>query len=215
MRLGQSSRLVCVAGFTLLEVLVVLGITSVLAGLVLQLLLQAFRLDSTARRQFDEGAPASVRQLWLRDAIGAAQADTPDDRPAFEGSSTEVSLVTPDSLAQAGPAYGRLILSIERSPEGDSTLRAISAGAARRDSAADEAPASALLRWPVAEVRFRYRGQAGDWVDSWPPATAAAEAQPIPTALMVEVTSRPSESLVVRIPNTPKVLPPRQNAQDD
>jgi prepilin-type N-terminal cleavage/methylation domain-containing protein len=202
-------------GFTLMEVLVALAVTSVLAALVLQFLMQAHRLDSMAGRYLEEGAPASLRQMWLRDAITAAQGSTPDGLQAFEGDTARLALVGPDSIVQSGPGYGRLFLAIDQQAEGGSALSVRSDASPSSRSPQEGSSPITLLRWQETQVRFRYRDGAGAWSDAWPPPSGSSPPPPIPTAVMVEVPGRPSESIVMRLANSPRLLPPRQHTMDD
>jgi prepilin-type N-terminal cleavage/methylation domain-containing protein len=202
-------------GFTLMEVLVALAITSVLAALVLQFLVQASHLDAQTSRYLEGGAPPGVRQVWLRDAVAAAQSSAPDGRRAFEGNHATMTLVSPDAIVRSGPGYGRLVLAIERLPEGGSVLVSQVPGVAESAVPSGGVTPLPLMRWPFEQVRFRYRDGSGVWGDAWPPAGAVSPAPAIPSAVMIEVPLSPIDSIVVDIPNSPKQLPPRRDTLDD
>jgi hypothetical protein len=197
-----------------MEVLVALGITSLIATLVLQLLVQAARLDAQAGRGLAEGAPLSLRETWLRDALGSAQASAWDGLPPFSGQPSRLEFISPDSILPLGPGLSRMALELQVSPGPSVLLSAKPADWHSEGEAIDTRAPLRLMAWPASAARFRFRDAAGSWHDRWPP-SQPDPALPIPSALLIEIDGDSASTLIISNPNSSMTLPGRRDIGDD
>ena len=196
-------------GFTLVEVLVALSITSLIAALVLQLMVQGARLEIQAGRSLADGAPQSIREIWLRDALSAVLVSPADHPAAFTGDAARMEFDTPDAVVPLGPRYGRMAFELRPQSGGSTQLFAVPPLTGPAANADTSGSGLLLAHWPASAVRFRYRDAAGSWHDVWPP-EQHQEPPPIPSAVSIEALGAEQLTLVVSNVNTPVRLPSRR-----
>jgi prepilin-type N-terminal cleavage/methylation domain-containing protein len=162
-------------GFTLLEMLVVLLITSLIFVLLMEALNQVFHMQTRLETRNEGSIDEELAAVWLRDAVAGLQ---PDQRLAphvFRGDAHRIEGITTNPVsAQRGGVPTVISLSIESDRlKGESFLRY-----------EDGETRVTLLSKPIDDMRFRYLGDGGDAFDDWPP--HFADAPQIPRLILVE-----------------------------
>lgn len=150
-------------GFTLLEALVCLAITALVAVLVLD----AVRLAGTGavriERFVSSELGARIDLLALRDAIGASRAEHVDTPYAFSGDENSFSGYTTRSALPGSAGSARYTAELARSAGTITLIYRELAGEA------DEDTSWHVRSWPADAARFEYRDDlTGAWVDTWP-----------------------------------------------
>ena len=177
-------RLFFTTGFTLLEMLVTLVIVSLLMAVLMQTLLYALQLRTRILEQQWQQQAVVLQEYWFRSssaALAPGKKDQPEgvfsgDRVGFRGL----------SLA---PLLGDLGIPIRiewrlETEAKDITLR-------YRQS--EDAQGWIIAHWVGIQAGFRYRDEAGQWSERWPPAGLAVSAtEPglpqLPTAIRLDIT---------------------------
>lgn len=143
-------------GFTLVEVLVVLAFTSLIAVLLLQMMTILLRGYDQAGRIQGQLAMDTMRFNWFRETIGVMAASL-DEEFAFRGSKYEITGFTMAPLLAESGTLTRVSWTLRDNRDGKALWY-------------QEWQHEPLLigQWPDTEVSFAYRGQRSDWLDSWP-----------------------------------------------
>lgn len=171
------------AGFTLLEMLVTLVIISLLMVLLMQGLLYALQLRTRTVEQQQRQRITLLQEHWFRSSSAALAPGKADQPEVFSGDRTGFKGL---SLAPVLGEVGAPILIEWR-------LANNAEGVVLRYRQGKEQPGWPMTRWDAAtEAGFRYRDDAGQWLDRWPPAgltQSATEpaALQLPTAIELAV----------------------------
>lgn len=144
-------------GFTLVEVLVVLALTGMIAVLLLQMMTVLLRGHDQVGRIQSQLLTDTMRFHWFRDSIGHMAASL-DEEFGFVGSHSSFSGYT---MAPLLAQQGKLTkVSWE--------IRSMSDGPGLWYQEAGAAP-MLIGRWPYADdLSFEYRGQRSAWLSNWP-----------------------------------------------
>ncbi|QSI75593.1 type II secretion system protein [Niveibacterium microcysteis] len=148
------------AGFTLLEMLVVLAITSMVFALLMESLQQAFRIQLKLNEVTSDSTGGALADAWFRDLIEGLQPGERLSPQVFKGESTALSGLTlrPVSASSEGmPTQFTLSLVVDRQQQ-VTRLR-------YRDATLE----AELHAFPSAEVRFVYQDDDGAEFEQWPP----------------------------------------------
>ncbi len=147
-------------GFTLVEMLVVLVLTALVAAIAFEGLARVADLRLRLARHLDGALDETVTGAWFRASIAALQPDLAEAPGVFRGSAAEMSGLTLRPLdlpAGATTPFGwRLRVD---AASGTTRLGYRGADGAWREIAA----------WPGAGARFLYAGADGEWRSEWPP----------------------------------------------
>ncbi len=172
---GFKSRRHLAAGFTLLEMLVVLLITS----LIFTLLMAALRQTLSVQERLDAlGGDSVAEQLatdWLRGTIAGLQPDERLGPNVFHGETHQITGLTtqPVTVERSGmPTVIALRIESDRI-KGQSVLQ-YDDGTTKLE----------LLRRAADDMRFRFIGDDGQAQDAWPP--IASDPPQIPRLILVE-----------------------------
>ena len=146
------------AGFTLVEVLVVLVIGSLVSALLFQMLAQTYRLRSRFAEQLAESQTGRMRADWLRQSLRGLESLTQDAPSRFSGQSTTLQGLTSAPIGQRGTSLRDFRLEWAPRPsgwelrysDGETPWPLWAAGAAGRPG-------------------FRYIDDQGDEHEQWPP----------------------------------------------
>lgn len=200
----QKSRHPGDAGFTLIELVVALGVLALLASMLPGAFAVAQRAWDTVRRverlDADKAARAFVEQR-LMEALPVLVADARGARQSgFRGEARRLSFIAPSASGPAGGGLYRYDLVAETAGERDAlVLRQSMASAATSPTAAD---VPRVLSEGLAGLRFRYFGRAADdqdrrWHDGWPDGDRLPELVEIAESDATARVRSPFRSLVV------------------
>ena len=153
-------------GFTLIEVMVVLTLTGMIAALLLQMMTIMLRGYDQAGRIQSRLAIESMRYTWFRDSVGGLAASL-DEEFGFQGSSAEFSGYTLTALQNSTGKLTGFRWSIRPSSRGQSLYY-------------EEDNKAPLLMgsWSGTQLTFSYRGQSSGWLSEWPAADLPAGVLP-------------------------------------
>ena len=147
------------AGFTLLEMLVVLIIVGMTTTLLFQMLSQTFRLQRVAGFQIASAQQGAMQADWLRQVVGGLQPDYQDGKDLFKGTRRKITALSNNPLTVD---YGAPVpVVLELAYDADSDITRLTYG-----SAAEGTP---LMSWTRDVGRFLYVDAKGDTHDTWPP----------------------------------------------
>lgn len=213
------------AGYTLIEVLIMLAVTAILAATVLETVrastANGIRIEQAARNASQDYITlASVRR-----AVQASRPDYIDGAHKFVGDETGFSSLTSLSATTAGPGALGYRVSLVNAPEGANLVYE------------DEGGSLQAVSWPGGIGRLSYFGEAPDdqigfrsrlgephtreWSEQWPPRQLGSTTsrvqgiyyQPLPRAIRVEVdlTEGRNQVIVFQLPIT---APPQPRIED-
>lgn len=157
------------AGFTLLEALVCLAITSLVAVLVLDSVRLAGSGAVRIGRFVSTEMNARIDMTVLREAVGATRPEHIETERAFAGTATGFGGYTTRSALpeSAASAYYTVTLAGD-----DDTIALIYREGLEED---ENDRRWRIMSWPASEARFEYRDpDTGRWEESWPPASLAS-----------------------------------------
>lgn len=150
-------------GFTLVEMLVVLVLMALVAGMVFEGLGRVADLRLRLARHLDGALDSAIVGSWFRSSIAALLPDKDGAPNAFRGGPREMSGLTLQPLDQ--PTGAAVPFAWRLAPDPASGLVRLSYRGA--DDAWREVAA-----WTGTGARFLYAGPDGEWQDEWPPALA-------------------------------------------
>lgn len=148
------------AGFTLVEVLVVLVITGLISSILLQALEQVYKLQSRFGLQLAQGQQGAMYTDWFRQAIQGFQTDYPDGKNIFKADERKIEGLTTNPLSADYGAPTAITLQLEYETATDKTTLKYVAHDRKMD----------LFSWSGKNNgRFSFIDQAGEPHDRWPP----------------------------------------------
>lgn len=177
-------------GFTLIEILVVLVLTSLIAGILLEGLQQIYSLERRFGSEIYRNQQESMRVDWFRTSIQGLMPDYSDGKNQFKG---EARWMAGQTIAAFDKPDGALVptrwfIDVD-TQTGQTTLFAGSL-----------ASKEAILSWEGSEGRFVYFDNAGERQESWPP--LLKKGPQIPSAIILEMGGSESRC-VVALPRGP------------
>lgn len=158
------------AGFTLLEMLLAIGLLVLLAGLAYSTLRTSVRSWEAADTQADREDALRVGWPFLHQTLAAARAERdPDERNAirFNGDATQLSWVAelPAHFAAGGPRL--LTLTTADDPRRDRRQLVLRSGSLDPDQVAVEDAQQAVLVDHLQEIVIQYYGADDDGAPRW------------------------------------------------
>ena len=145
-------------GFTLMEVLVVLVITAMISGLLMQALAQVYGLEQRLGLQLQRSQGDAVQEDWFRQIVQQLQPDTPDGPGRLRGDARGFASLGLDPLADNPGIPRQMVLSL-RTQGRMTELRLNHAG-----------EDVVLARWEgLSDASFSYQDAKGASHDAWPP----------------------------------------------
>lgn len=159
-------------GFTLIEMLVTLALTALVSSLLWQALGTVAQLESTLERTRTLSNDDQLRRAWVEQALAGVMAGADGDPMRFKGGTKRLNSYTsmPPWPGSLGPEA--MTLELERDAKGQRLL-------ARRPGS--DKPLE-LWRWEGDGGGFAYLDAAGNWLETWPPASARV-AETLPAAI--------------------------------
>jgi prepilin-type N-terminal cleavage/methylation domain-containing protein len=149
------------SGFTLVEVLVVLLITALVATLLFQALAQTYRLQARFGEQLTQSQGGTMRVDWYRQLLQGLQANFSDSTKKFSGTSQSLEGLSSSAPSVVGGAMAwiRLDIASDESPGLGGHLKLVTNGQEVK-----------LLSWPMGQrAEFAYLDEEGVEHDQWPP----------------------------------------------
>lgn len=187
------------AGFTLLEILVVLVLTSLVVAILLQGLQQVYRLQTHFGAETFNAQQGAMRIDWFRSSANGIMPDYLDGKSRFKGTSRRMSGQTSAPLDAPEGALVPFVWRIEFDARiGETVLRS-----------GDGAESPVVLSWPGNDGRFLYVDQDGRDHDIWPP-YAGKPATQVPLMILLEMGETGHGRRIVAVPRGPEKPWPRQ-----
>ena len=190
-------------GFTLLEMLVVMILTGMITGILMQGLHQVFRLQTHFGREIFDTQQGEMYTEWFRQSVNGLMPDYADGKHKFKGSQREFSGLTLAPLDTANTALLPFSWHLRFDPETGRTQLRYGTG----DDAAT------VLSWPGNSGRFVYFDANNEAHDEWPPFLGMWPQ--LPQAIYLENQNTEQPRVIVAVPKgleTP--LPRRKDLQD-
>ena len=195
LRRGKCAS-VRIQGFTLMEMLVVLIITSLAAGLLMEASGHVLGLQSRLNGQLQRLRGPALSADWLRQVVQGLQPDYSDGDHQFKGSTRGFAGLTTNSLSGDYGGMAAFAVRMDYDNATDTTTLRYAPGAgpgtvdARLPDALPEGLGGgnrpvALLRWRGNAQRLRYWDERGQPHEDWPP--PLGQARPLPSAISLEV----------------------------
>lgn len=186
------------AGFTLLEILVVLVLTSLITGILLQGLQQVYRLQTHFGAELFHAQREAMQIDWFRSSINGIMPDYADGKNKFKGEPRKMSGQTTAPLnAPAGALVPFLWRMDFDSRTGGMALYA--------DEGSEVQP---ILTWPGNEGRFLYVDDEGISREFWPP--FSGKPPQVPRMVLLEMGASGQGRKLVSVPRGPDVPWPKQ-----
>lgn len=190
-------------GFTLLEMLVVLILTGVITGILMQGLNQVFRLQTHFGRELFNTQQGQMYAEWFRQSVNGLMPDYNDGTHKFKGSQREFSGMTLSPLDMAAETLVPFVWRLRFDPKSGHTQLLY--------GVEDDAPA--VLAWRGNSGRFVYIDDNREAHDDWPP--FLGKWPQLPKAIYLESRSAEEPRIIVAAPKGPEDPLPRQKDYQD
>lgn len=183
-------------GFTLVEVLVVLVITSMVSALLFQVLAQVGRVQSRFGEQLAQSQEGAMRAEWFREVVHGLQVVEADNAQRFVGQRQRfVGLTRTGLQARAGAAHF-VAVEVRETPK-------TPGGEVRVAQAPSGEQATTLLAWAGSgTAEFAYLDSNGVEYTQWPPAPGQYKALHLPQDLGGGFTAQPANPVPPQLPAT-------------
>jgi prepilin-type N-terminal cleavage/methylation domain-containing protein len=183
-------------GFTLIEVLVALAITSLVMTLLMSAVYYVFQIRSRMIEEVTTGETQIRQRLWFRQLVAGVQPVAPEEADRFEGDANGFrALFARGFVAADQPAPESARLYLDRDDPGVTKLMYASAVTQLE-----------LARWFKAKPRFRYWTQAGNAETAWNERLQPVERLPAAIELEIEYESGSTETWFARVESTPWLI---------
>ena len=185
------------SGFTLLEMLVVLILTGLITGILLQGLHQVFRLQTHFGIELFNTQQGSMLTDWFRQTVNGLMPEHSDGKNKFQGEQRRMSGTT---ISPLNAPNGNLLPFTWR----------ISFDAKRGETLllhGTEKNAPVIMAWRGDAGRFTYFDEAGESHDTWPP--FLGQWPQLPSAIRLEIGGEGEEKFVIAAPKGPDSMPLR------
>ncbi len=190
-------------GFTLLEMLVVLILTGMITGILMQGLHQVFRLQTHFSRELFNTQQGEMYTEWFRQSVNGLMPDYADGKHKFKGSQREFSGMTLSPLNMAAETLVPFVWRLRFAPKTGQTQL--------QYGSADDAPA--VLAWRGNSGQFVYFDANGEPHDDWPP--LLGKWPQLPKAIYLENRNTDEPRIIVAVPKGLENPLPRQRDYQD
>lgn len=182
-----------VRGFTLVEALVVLVITSLVSALLFQALSQIYRLQGRFGTQLSASQIGVLQEEGWRQILQGLQTDFVDGKQRFSGSFDRLSGMSIATVAPTGAAPLAMTMQIDPGV-GD-------AGGSLSYVYGDKR--LTLMTWPAKGVaEFSYIDDQGQAHTQWPPRSAPLDAPQLPAAILLKRPTASGAEVLVAVPRS-------------
>jgi prepilin-type N-terminal cleavage/methylation domain-containing protein len=185
------------AGFTLLEMLVVLVLTGMVTGLLMSSLRQVLDLQSRFGIEVFNNQQGAMQATWFRDTVNATVPDQDDGAHRFRGERRSVAGLTLAPLDAADGALLPFTWRLRFEPRRGETVL--------QYGDRDDAPA--IMSWPGDSGRFQFVDGEGRLHDTWPP--FLGQWPQLPAAVRLDTGEGDTARVIVAAPRGPTTLLPR------
>ena len=190
----MAKRIKRVAGFTLIEVLVVLILVSLISGVLFQALERAYRLQDRFGTELFNLQQGQMTTDWYRQTVQGMFPDYPDGNNIFKGSPQAFSGLSTNPLSSD---YGTPTpVSWKLLPETDQVTALI------YTSGKEPTP---IMHWQGKAARFVYVDDKNTEHESWPP--PLGKFPQLPRQIQLH-TNEASEATVLAVTLLAPALPP-------
>lgn len=213
-RLCRFHRACSIRGFTLVEVMVALVVTSLLVAVLMGALFYMYRVQESLRGELVMREAELRTRAWFKDALSAClsvKADAGLANVPFFGSAAEIRCETTQSLR---PALGGAPVPVRLTLVRDNDRRTTLAYSEYRTGfgTVDDKPFT-LTEWEDAEVEFRFVDHDGKESERWPKEGSHGDNQEfLPALIMLHVRPKgaPENVWLAGLRNDPWFEPPRK-----
>jgi len=193
---GPSSR-----GFTLVEVMIALVITSMLVSVLVSALYYVFRVQDMLRGEVIERESSLRAKAWFIGALRACLPAEKSSESAFSGRALEIRCETMEALEpRRVPVTARIVFALRRA-EGNAYALAYA------EQGKDAANPRTIAGLPEGEAAFRFVDANGNELDRWPPDRSETEALPSLIKLSIK-NSAAGDTVWLVAPRADPWLPP-------
>lgn len=190
-------------GFTLLEMLVVLILSGLITGILMQGLHQVFRLQTHVGKELFNTQQGEMYTEWFRQSVNGLMPDSAAGKNKFKGSEREFSGLTLSPLDMANEALLPLTWRLRFEPRTGQTQLLYG----------PDDDASAVMGWPGSSGRFVYFDVNNEPHDTWPP--YFGKWPQLPKAIYLESQSSEDPRIIVAAPKgLEDPLPRKKDYQD-
>ncbi|MEI8353591.1 MAG: type II secretion system protein [Lentisphaerota bacterium] len=186
------------SGFTLLEILVVMVLTSMITAILLQGLQQVYRLQVHFGAEMFASQQGAMRIDWFRSSINGIMPDYVDGKNKFKGEPRRISGQTTAPLNAPDGALAPFQWRIDfDSKTGEMALYS-----------GEGSDAPIVLTWPGSEGRFLYLDEDGHPQEFWPP--LLGKPPQVPLMILLEMGASGRGRKIVAVPRGPDKPWPKQ-----
>ena len=186
-------------GFTLLEILVVLVLTGLISGILLQGLQQVFFLQRHFGVETFQSQQGLMRTEWFRGCINGLIPDHDDGTRKFRGTGRRLTGITTTPLVALDGVVMSFELRLEFNPVTGETGVLYGSD--------NDAPL--ILSWLGANGRFSYQDRDGVAHEEWPPFLGKKWPQ-LPAAILLDTGVGSERQMIVAVPKGSSIPYPRQ-----
>lgn len=185
------------AGFTLLEMLVVLILTGMITTLLLQGLHQIYRLQSHFGAEMFNTRQGAMHIAWYRQTINGLIPDYPGGKREFRGERRQLEGLTNAPLNSPESSLVPFRWHLRFDPRRGETLLQYGTGE----------EGATILSWQGDSGEFVYLDAKGDPHDTWPP--AIGQWPQLPSAVHLQTGKPEQDKIIVAAPLGPvyRLLP--------
>jgi len=176
-------------GFTLMEMLVVMLLTAMITGVLLQGLQQVMQLQQRFGAELYNTQQGAMLKHWFRRSINGVLADYVDGSHPFRGEETRMSGLTLASLTAEEGLLLPFVWRLRFDPQ--QALTQLTYG---------EDATQVILAWPGKSGRFRYFDDKGEGHETWPP--PLGKWPQLPSAIKLEYESAGERQSIIAVPQT-------------
>ena len=188
------------AGFTLMEMLVVMMIVALVSGVLFQALERAYRLQERFGSELFKVQQGYMAVDWFRQSVQGLYPDSDDGRNKFSGEEHAFSGLSSSPLGEDFGAPTPVRWALRANTQNGSMELVYT------DTKGAE---TALLRLPGQHARFVYVDDKQQTSSSWPPPLGRWKQLPSQVQLL---TDGPEPFGIVSVPMGPKMPAPRTSA---
>lgn len=185
------------AGFTLIEVLVVMIMLAMIGGVLFQALERAYRLQERFGLTLFNVQQGQMVSDWYRQTVQGLHPDYPDGANVFQGKAQELTGLSTNPLNDDFGMPTPISWKLRTQPENGTTDLVY----------VDKKQETPVLSWRAKEARFVYLDDRQTPHDTWPPRLGLFPQ--LPTQIQIQTTDAGESVALVASPMGPTTAPLR------